>query len=130
MRRKPKPPLNLALVDTAAAADILALRRAEEGNRERSTLQQWRENRLAGLYGRHVFVDGTRDPGTWGHKQRIPDPLNPGQFVWVVRHGARDRLPPRRILQDKTLRDFEVAADVADALIERDGGWTEPGEPI
>ena len=127
-RRKLSSPVNTVLLDRQVAAEVLTLRRMEEGNRAASTLTQWRYNRLAGLYGRHIFVDGAK--GTWEHKQRIDDPLNPGKTCWIVRHGRAGTLPPKKLLIDTSLRDFTVGPDIADKLIERDGGWTEPGEPI
>ncbi len=55
--------------------------------------------------------------------------MNPGQTCWIMRRGRVGVLPPAILLRDAGLRDFEVAPDVADRLIARDSGLTNPGRP-
>lgn len=97
---------------------IRALRAEERRHDEHATRQQRRENLLACLYGRHITVNINLQWGEW--KCLGPHPDNPESIMW--RRGRKDMLPSAQNLRNSQFIAVEVAPDVADRLIARDGG--------
>ena len=73
---------------------------------------------MALLYGRQVDSDLTMLPGTWA----MLDPDLGGRGMPGWRRGREGMLPSRQNLLNPRWLRIKVAEDVADALVERDGG--------